>query len=227
MRDYFSFAAMLAVALFPGVVMTARSQSPGKIGLIQMNNASITTAIENLARQSGRNFLIDPKLFGNGIPEPTVTFAWTNVSADDALARLLKEHDLVLVEDKFTTIALITGTNHVASVVDASLLGGDTNPASQMTNAPGLLIQFDMAPLDQALKNLIAHDHLDIVLDPKVSDYVDASDPTIHKFHNAPLVSVRWQNVNPRQGIVALCETYDLAIVKDAATGGVQIKPKD
>ena len=199
-----------------------------------MNDVPISTAISEFARQAGINYILDPKLFhlpnyanGNVIREPSVTLMWTNLSASNALAGLLDEQGFVMVQDKFTSVSLITGTNHVANIVDASLLGSDTNPASQMTNAPGLLIQFDMAPLDQALKNLTAHDHLDIALDPKVSDYVDPNDPTIHKFHNAPLVSVRWQNVTPRQGIVALCETYDLAIVKDAATGGVLIKPKD
>jgi len=75
--------------------------------------------------------------------------------------------------------------------------------------------------------DLIERDHINLILDPKVSSYVDSNDPTDHKFHNAPSVSIHWNNVTPKQAIVALCENYDLVIVKDSTTGVIRIKPKD
>jgi hypothetical protein len=97
------------------------------------------------------------------------------------------------------------------------LLGSDTNDVP-------ITIQFMDMPLDKVLKNMIKQGHINAVLDPKVSDYVD---PTDHTVHNAPLVSLHWENITIRQAIVALCKYYDLVIVKDSATSGARIKPKD
>jgi hypothetical protein len=108
-------------------------------------------------------------------------------------------------------------SNLVANVVDASLLGSDTNDVA-------ITIQFMDMPLDKVLKSMIKQGHINVVLDPKVSDYVD---PIDHTVHNAPLVSFRWENITIRQAIVDLCKHYDLVIVKDSATGLVHIKPKD
>ena len=40
-------------------------------------------------------------------------------------------------------------------------------------------------------------------------------------------VSIGWQNLTAKQAIDALCEAYDLVIVKDATTGVVSIKHRD
>ncbi|HZF00798.1 MAG TPA: hypothetical protein VE344_02780 [Methylomirabilota bacterium] len=100
--------------------------------------------------------------------------------------------------------------------MDASLLGSNTNQI--------VPIVFQEAPLDEALKNLIEQNHLNVVLDPKVSSYFD---PTDHTVHNAPAISIHWSKITARQAIVALCENYDLIIVKDSATGDIRIKPKN
>jgi hypothetical protein len=222
----------VTLAIFLGVIATANCQTEAGIIHIKFSDVPITSAIDNLARMANLNYIVDPKLFappGGSNPneitaEPKLTIDGTNMTAQNALAAILKEHGLVMVQDKFTTVTFITGTNHIANVVDASLLDGNTNDAAQMTNGPVPVFRFEMVPLDVTLKNLIAYNHLNVVLDPKVSDYVD---PTDYKFHNAPYVSIRWQNLTAKQAIVALCENYDLVVVKDAATGVVSIKPKD
>jgi hypothetical protein len=224
-RIKFCVATTFAVVVFLGVTTMANGQSTDKIPSIEMHDIFLTDAVKIFARQAGINFIIDPKLFSNG--EPKVTIIWTNLTAKEALTGLLKEKGLVLIEDKFTTIARITSTNQIPNVVDTSLLGSETNHAASPTNGSILNVRFDDTPLDVALQNLIEHDHLNVILDPKVSDYVDPNDPTDHKFHNAPTVSIRWENITPRQAIVALCENYDLVIVKDSATGVIRIKPKD
>jgi hypothetical protein len=108
-------------------------------------------------------------------------------------------------------------SNLVANAVDANLLGSDTNDAA-------ITIQFMDVPLDSVLKSLIKQGHINAVLDPKVSDYIDPTDHTVHK---APLVSFHWENITIRKTILALCKYYDLVIVKDSATGAALIKPKD
>jgi type II secretory pathway component GspD/PulD (secretin) len=89
--------------------------------LIQFQDVPITTAIENLARQAGINYLIDPKIgYGqpdqNGQikPEPTLSIRWENVTAGQALMALLDNYGLQLSEDRKTQIARITAKDPTA-----------------------------------------------------------------------------------------------------------------
>ena len=91
------------------------STAPASIPLIQFQDVPITTAIENLARQAGINYLLDPKI-GYGQPdangqvkaEPTISIRWENITAAQALLELLDNYGLQLVEDHKTQIAHIT-----------------------------------------------------------------------------------------------------------------------
>ena len=94
---------------------------PPSIPLIQFQDVPITTAIENLARQAGINYLIDPKI-GYGQPdqngqikaEPTLSIRWENVTAEQALMALLDNYNLQLVSDRKTQIARITAKDPTA-----------------------------------------------------------------------------------------------------------------
>ena len=85
------------------------------IPLIQFQDVPLTTAIENLARQAGINYLLDPKI-GFGQPdqngqikaEPTLSIRWENVTAEQALRALLDNYNLQIIEDKNTHICRIT-----------------------------------------------------------------------------------------------------------------------
>ena len=88
--------------------------APG-IPLIQFSDVPITTAIENLARQAGINYLLDPKIgynqpdaSGQIKAEPTLSIRWENISAEQALVAMLDNYGLQLVADKKTSIARIT-----------------------------------------------------------------------------------------------------------------------
>ena len=94
---------------------SAQPAAPPTIPLIQFQDVPITTAIENLARQAGINYLIDPKIgYGqpdqNGQikPEPTLSIRWENVTAEQALLALLDNYGLQLVSDRKSQIARIT-----------------------------------------------------------------------------------------------------------------------
>jgi hypothetical protein len=219
------------VALWFGAILIASGQSFDNATLnthIEMHNVPITTAIGTLANQSRINFIIAPNLFanpndpqGSGVLEPKVTFTWEDISPTNALVRLLKEHkqDLVMVQDPSSTIAMITRTNQAASPFDESLLGSETNGVIPM-------IRFSYMSLGDALNNLIQHNHLAVTLDPKLLAE-DHFEPTTKIFISQPQVSVHWEGVTAKQAITALCQNYDLIIVKDAATGEVRIKPKN
>ena len=96
---------------------------PPTIPLIQFQDVPITTAIENLARQAGINYLIDPKI-GYGQPdqngqikaEPTLSIRWENVTAGQALMALLDNYGLQLIEDRKTQIARVTTKDPMARI---------------------------------------------------------------------------------------------------------------
>ena len=92
-----------------------QTAGPASIPLIQFQDVPITTAIENLARQAGINYLLDPKIgYGqpdaNGQikPEPTLSIRWENITAAQALNALLDNYGLQITEDHRTHIARIT-----------------------------------------------------------------------------------------------------------------------
>ena len=94
---------------------TAAVPVVASIPLIQFQDVPITTAIENLARQAGINYLLDPKI-GYGQPdangqikaEPTLSIRWENITAEHALMALLDNYGLQLVQDSNTKIYRIT-----------------------------------------------------------------------------------------------------------------------
>ncbi len=85
------------------------------IPLIQFSDVPITTAIENLARQAGINYMLDPKI-GYGVAdaqgqvkaEPQLSIRWENISAENALLALLDNYNLQLTHDKKTGIDRVT-----------------------------------------------------------------------------------------------------------------------
>jgi type II secretory pathway component GspD/PulD (secretin) len=91
------------------------SAPTSSIPLIQFSDVPITTAIENLARQAGINYMLDPKI-GYGQPdatgqvkvEPQLSIRWENISAENALLALLDNYNLQLNRDKNTSIDRIT-----------------------------------------------------------------------------------------------------------------------
>lgn len=98
----------------PGPAPESATNAPAtnaNIPLIQFSDVPITTAIENLARQAGINYMLDPKI-GYGQPdasgqikaEPQLSIRWENISAESALLALLDNYGLQLVVDKKTSI---------------------------------------------------------------------------------------------------------------------------
>src|SRR5208282_1664861 len=58
------------------------------IPVIQFQDVPLTSAIENLARQAGINYVLDPKIK----PEQTLSIYWTNMTARQALNAILDNY---------------------------------------------------------------------------------------------------------------------------------------
>jgi len=107
-----------ATATTTTTVVTATTTAPVKpagIPLIQFSDVPLTTAIENLARQAGLNYMLDPKIAygqpdasGQVKTEPTLSIRWENITAENALLALLDNYGLQLTQDPRTGIARIT-----------------------------------------------------------------------------------------------------------------------
>jgi type II secretory pathway component GspD/PulD (secretin) len=108
-------AAPAAPAAAPADTTAAAQSAAPSIPLIEFQDVPLTVAIENLARQAGINYLLDPKIgYGQADAngqikvEPTLSIRWENVTAEQALLALLNNYDLQLVEDTRTKIARIS-----------------------------------------------------------------------------------------------------------------------
>ena len=93
----------------------AASASTGKIPLIEFREVLLTTAIDNLARQAGINYILDPRVgFGQPDergqikPQPNITIRWENLTAEQALNALIGTYGLQLVSDNKTGISRVT-----------------------------------------------------------------------------------------------------------------------
>lgn len=103
------------VATTPATTTPAAPTTGAVIPLIQFQDVPLTTAIDNLARQAGINYIMDPKV-GYGQPDergqiktqPNISIRWENLTAEQALNALIATYGLQLVSDTKTGISRVT-----------------------------------------------------------------------------------------------------------------------
>ena len=110
-----SAPVVAAPAPAPEAATPSNAQPDAIIPLIVMDDVPLTDAIRNLARQSGLNYMLDPKIAfgqvgpdGKATPQPSVSIRWENITAEQALTALLNNYTLQLVEDPKSRIARIS-----------------------------------------------------------------------------------------------------------------------
>jgi type II secretory pathway component GspD/PulD (secretin) len=216
------FAAMV---LFAATPLACSQDTNAVLPTIGMEDVPITSIIDNFSRLSGQNYIFDSRLYGptpNGpyhncdgkiISEPVLTFTWKNMTAKQAFARLLKENGLYAVEMQNTPIVQISNVKLDAGIVDAELLGRDTNAVIPH-------IKMESLTIGAALQQLAKAAGIKVVIDPRLLKPSDDEDVS------STIISFRWENVTARQAIIALCENFGLDIVKDTATDTVRIEVK-
>ena len=97
------------------VTTDTNQTAAAEVNTIRFQDIPITSVIENLARQAGINYLMDPKIgYGqpdqNGTikPEPSLSLRWENITPEQALLAVLDNYGLQLIVDPKTKIAKIT-----------------------------------------------------------------------------------------------------------------------
>ncbi len=115
-------AAVLAAAVEPTPAATVVTTNSDVLPLIQFVDVSLTSAIENLARQANLNYILDPKI-SFGVPDPdgrvtaapNITIRWENITAAQALSTILKTYDLQIIDDPNSKIARIASKDPTAA----------------------------------------------------------------------------------------------------------------
>ena len=192
------------------------------IPLIVMDRVPLRDAIKNLAQQTGLNIIFAPEVafsLGDSSPpakQPEVSARWENLTADQALAKLLAERQLALVQDPETTVAAIGRTNRVRAVENRSLL-------ATATNAVIPLLVMDEVPLGEAIAMLAGQAAIKLDL----SRLQAATDTTRRDVSPMPTLSVRWTNITARQALVAVLDYYEFTIVPGGSDGAAQVLPRE
>lgn len=79
------------------------------IPLLVMDSVSLTEAVTKLGSAASLAVSLDPKLSATAFDaEGTVSFRWERITVRQALAALLDNYDLVMIEDPVTSAARIT-----------------------------------------------------------------------------------------------------------------------
>src|SRR5216117_2097856 len=79
------------------------------IPVLVMDSVSFTEAVTQLARSASLAVSLDPKLSATDFDaQGAVSFRWERITARQALAALLDNYDLVMIEDPATSAARIT-----------------------------------------------------------------------------------------------------------------------
>ncbi len=150
-----------------------------------MDEVPLTDAIKNLARQASLNYMLDPKI-NYGAPDangqihqqPTVSLRWENLTADQALAAVLNNYNMMIVDDPKTRIARITikdpaapeplvtkiiqlkyasATNMVVVVNTSSILGDKRSKVTADSRTSQLVVvatEHEMATIDELVARL-------------------------------------------------------------------------
>jgi len=175
--------------------------------VIKMDDVPVADAVKHLARQAGMNCIIDPRVqFNPGIP--SVSIAFTNLTAKEALDKILKIRRLVRIENPATTVCRIAPENLGIKPVDPQWLKNDTNAVIPV-------IVMEEVPLRDALVNLARQVNWTINFDGRLPA------PAL----SAP-VSIRWNKLTCKQALIALLDNFDLTIIDESSAGVVGVTKK-
>jgi hypothetical protein len=185
------------------------------IPLIQFEDVPLTIAVENLARQAGINYILDPQIDyhqpdqdGQIMPEPTLTVRWTAITAEEGFERVCTNYDLVIVRDPAAHVVLLRKRGH-----DVNFVSPDIYNNSKDTNIIPL-IEFQEVPLFIGLKNLVRQAGLKCIFSPRVES-------------SRQIVDLRWEKITATQALAAICENYDLKVTRYPESGVIEIGPND
>jgi hypothetical protein len=211
--DGLAHAPAIAIPRSPVWFAIDESRSLSLVPLIVIEDTPLNDAILNLARQMELNVILDPRVPGSTIgpgsriEPPRVNCRYEKLTIRQALDRVLKDHNLVLIDNPATTIARIAPAAAGVKPVPAARVFSDTN-------GPCPLAVVEDSPLAAMIRNVAQQMHLNVSVDPAITAQVAGYGGT---------VSFRWEKVTMPQMLVAVLDNFDLVAVEDTTTSTVRI----
>src|SRR5262245_60563361 len=92
------------------------------------------------------------------------------------------------------------------SVAVAAFVGATVSAAPSRPDEVIPLIQMDEVPLTDALRQMARKAHLNVLLDPRLSEAP----------YKTMTVSIRWENITVKEALGALLDNYGLAMVESS-----------
>lgn len=202
------FLLGLLLVLFAAAPCPAQQETnrDAVIPRIKMDDVPVLDAIKHLARQAQLNVIVDPRVISD-TQIPPVAISFENITAKEALDKILKIRRLERIENPATTVSRIVPEKLGIKPVDPELLKNDTNAVIP-------IIFMEEVPLGDALINLAHQIGLNLTFDGKLS--ASQSIP----------VSFRWTSVSGRQALIAILDNNDLMMVEDSSRGTARITVK-
>ncbi len=143
--------------------------------------------------------------YGRIQPEPYITLRREKDSAEDVFLDICGQHQLDVIRDTNTGVVFVRRKDHDLNFVKPEIYVNDTNVIP--------LIQFEDVPISAGLENLAKQVPFKLTYNPRIDD--------------KPWVSLRWTKITPAKAFAALCQNYDLEVVKYPVSGVVEVKPAD
>jgi len=181
------------------------------IPIVQFSDVPLTKAIESLALQGEFNCLLDPAYFpakdsnGKAVAEPLVTKFIKNATPREALATILSDNQLTLIEDPVSHIDIITGAGQVTNLLLRGETEAETNPFSIHTNLIPL-VQFNQVPITTGIDSLARQENVNYAIDPEVDWSYQNPEPEL---------SFRLEKVTAWNTLVRILNLYNLVLLED------------
>jgi hypothetical protein len=217
-RFAFPLRLLLLILVTTCLCLSSQARQTGaatdKIPIIKMDSVPLMDAIKNLARQAQINYIVDPRILSSSsLNRSNITMTLTDVTAEQALDVVLKNHNLKRITNPATSITRIVTLDQAARPAPA---------ADFPTDSGGVipLIIMDDVPLADAISNLARQAGIKASFDPKLED-PNSTDRSLRSY-----ISVRWEKVTAGQALASLLDNYDLEMKKDPAGGDYKITKK-
>jgi hypothetical protein len=178
---------------------------------IEINSVDLPDAIQQLGKQAGFEVQIDPALLhqqaadGTPLPSPSVTIAWKNVTALQAMEALLENYGWRMERTPHNPKVRILGA--LPNAVDPRMTKVDLFENAPGNHAGGDVlcdINLNNVDLPEAIRALAIQARLNIQFDPLLANPQDAQ----HHPIPSPQVTETWKNVTARQVIQKLLDKY-------------------
>jgi hypothetical protein len=170
-----------------------------------MENVPLFDAIGNLAEQLEINYIVDPRLCRHGWPatNPPITARW-KISPQDALQKLLKEHDMKIVTNSITSVSTIlravdtpNRAPELSTVIPKKtvmpLMKGDGN-------------------LDEVIAEWAGKTGMTIQINPDLEIQATPEPVKLHDYY----IYFRWRDITPEQALAALLGNFRLRVEKSS-----------